>query len=84
MLDTTVTLIVDGTPVTLRTNDRGTVVWSDRWELIHRVEAAGFLTHKHYGPATFGHVDYFLTPAALRADVGPELSRERRAERRTV
>jgi hypothetical protein len=55
-----VTVIVwDG--VTFKADARGRVYWSDGWHRVEDARRAGILTHKHYGPETYGHVDYFVT-----------------------
>lgn len=30
------------------------------WATVNELVNAGLLTRKHYGPATYGHTDYFL------------------------
>ena len=47
--------------VTFKADARGRVYWSDGWERVGDARRAGILTHKHYGPETYGHVDYFVT-----------------------
>lgn len=51
-------LILDG--VRIKVTPGGRVYWSDSWGRIDELEAKGYLRHEHYGPETYGHVDYFL------------------------
>lgn len=57
------TFTLDGT--TVRTTAEGRIYWSDGWERMHQLEDMGYLRHEHYGPATYGHVDYFVKSLAL-------------------
>ena len=46
--------------VEVHVNDSGGVVWSSDWTRMDDLARAGYLTRKNYGPATYGHVDYFV------------------------
>lgn len=35
------------------------VVWCSHWALLDDLVAAGVLRRDNYGPATYGHCDYF-------------------------
>jgi hypothetical protein len=35
------------------------VVWTDRWDMIDELVAAGVLSRVNYGPSTYGHCEYF-------------------------
>jgi hypothetical protein len=36
------------------------VVWSSRWDLMDELVSAEYLTCKHFGVGSFGHVDYYM------------------------
>ncbi len=38
----------------------GGVIWCNDWRRIDELVTLGYLTRKHYGPATYGHCDYFV------------------------
>jgi len=53
-----------GNQVEVHVNDRGSIVWSSDWCRMDGLARDGYLTRKNYGPATFGHVEYFVPEAA--------------------
>lgn len=56
-------LSLDGTHV--KVTPAGRVYWCSDWSRISELEQRGYLTHEHYGPATYGHVEYFLDHRAV-------------------
>ena len=52
---------VDGIEVEVQLSGptRG-VLWCSHWELIDRMVELGFLVRRCYGPAFYGHCDYFI------------------------
>ena len=54
-----------GSQVEIHVNDQsGVVFWSSDWCRMDDLARAGYLTRKNYGPATYGHVDYFTPEVA--------------------
>ncbi len=39
------------------------VHWMSDWCLCDKLDSMGLLTHIHYGPGSYGHVDFFLPPS---------------------
>lgn len=54
---------IDADPAT------GNVFWMSDWSRCDELANRGLLRRKSYGPATYGHVDFFvpLSPMVLRA-----------------
>ena len=50
--------------VEVHVNDSGSVLWSSDWSRMDDLVRDGHLTRKSYGPATYGHVDYFIPEVA--------------------
>lgn len=56
----------NGSDVMLRTDEvardgryRFRVTWTNRWDLVDELVAAGRLERLNLGPSTFGHCEYF-------------------------
>ena len=50
--------------VEVHVNDSGSVLWSSDWSRMDDLARAGYLARRNCGPATFGHVDYFVPEVA--------------------
>ena len=51
--------------VDVRANDDGNVSWMSDWARCDELADAGLLRRVNYGPATYGHTDFFLVRSAL-------------------
>lgn len=65
----TYSYLLDGTKV--KTTAEGRIYWSDSWERMDELEQKGYLRHEHYGPETYGHVDYFVNAMAMLGAIIP-------------